>query len=251
MLFNLLNLINLKCLISDYTMFKSVNTSKLAKFLIEISILKVVYLVAVLLPPLLVMLKVGIVINDALRQENSGEKLLLHGDIMKNAPRMNKTAIMPYLLVPKVKYPWRMDYRSLSQRFDKFDSKRNDSGKFTIFPHSRKTSEGGGANKIVILVLTAPKNFEKRKRMRSFTIGEEIPELLFLLGTVADEDLQNCLEEENRMFGDMLQISVKDSYQNLPYKTISGFDYVSQFRTDVAFILKTDDDLKLDTAALR
>ena len=87
--------------------------------------------------------------------------------------------------------------------------------------------------------------------MRSFTIGEEIPELLFLLGTVADEDLQNCLEEENRMFGDMLQISVKDSYQNLPYKTISGFDYVSQFRTDVAVILKTDDDLKIDTAALR
>ena len=53
------------------------------------------------------------------------------------------------------------------------------------------------------------------------------------------------------MFGDMLQISVKDSYQNLPYKTISGFDYVSQFMTDVAFILKTDDDLKFDTAALR
>ena len=70
---------------------------------VQISILRVVYLVAVLLPPLLVMLKVGIVINDALRQENSGEKLLLRGDIMRNAPRMNKTAIMPYLLVPKVK----------------------------------------------------------------------------------------------------------------------------------------------------
>ena len=61
----------MKYLISDCTMLKDVNTARLARFLIEISILRVVYLVAVLLPPLLVMLKVGIVINDALRQENS------------------------------------------------------------------------------------------------------------------------------------------------------------------------------------
>ena len=76
-------------------------------------------------------------------------------------------------------------------------------------------------------------------------------ELIFLLGKVSDENLENLLKIESSLFGDILQVSVKDAYNNLAYKTIGGFDYILDHRKDADFIIKTDDDLWWNFHTLR
>ena len=167
---------------------------------------------------------------------------------MNNAERLNKTAITPYILEPKLTQHWRKDWKSLHHKFGQFNAKR-DLSELGLNPTAKKDSVEFA--RIVILILSAPRNFENRLRMRSFTINDEIPELLFVLGKVEDDDLQKSLEEESRIFGDILQISFPDSYHNLPYKTIAGFDFITSFRTNVSFIMKMDDDLHVNSGALR
>lgn len=75
--------------------------------------------------------------------------------------------------------------------------------------------------------------------------------VIFLLGKVEDERVQQLIQEESKMFGDILQISVKDSYGNLPFKTIAGLEYVMENRKNTDVIIKIDDDLIINEGALR
>ena len=104
------------------------------------------------------------------------------------------------------------------------------------------------ANKTVILVSTLAKNFERRKRIRYFfTIEEKIPELIFVLGKNDNSQLQECLEKENRMFGDLLQLPTNGTYKYLIHTSGGGLDYVTQFRTDVDIVMKIEDDFYEDS----
>ena len=106
---------------------------------------------------------------------------------------------------------------------------------------------------IAVLVLSAPKNFPQRLAMRYFfKIPNAKTELIFLLGNVGDDDeMQQFLQEEHAIYGDILQMSVRDSYKNLTYKTVGGFDYIWYQRKDINLIIKLDDDLRWDEYSLR
>jgi len=110
-----------------------------------------------------------------------------------------------------------------------------------------------------MVVLSAPKHFEERetvrkefsKLKRNFVkwnrhLRNKTIELTFLLGSVKNGILARHLEEEQETHGDIFQISVLDSYQNLAYKTMTSYLWHSQINAPVDWIVKFDDDVAVD-----
>ena len=49
-----------------------------------------------------------------------------------------------------------------------------------------------------------------------------------------------------QIYGDILQLSINDGYQNLSYKTLSAYAWIWQtFGTSLNWLIKLDDDLDL------
>ena len=119
---------------------------------------------------------------------------------------------------------------------------------------------------MVVLVLSAPRNTDKRQLMRARTRGEAGTRTVFLLG--ATEAAQQArLEAEHREHGDIVQVSgfkaviellhhhitpaqatVPDSYDTLSYKSLFGFLWVNLHCPRALYVTKTDDDVTLDLA---
>jgi len=122
---------------------------------------------------------------------------------------------------------------------------------------------------IVLMVLSAPKNIQKREKLREqfrkaiyyqiqyhksrvivvtklfyFFPKSDSPhvKLVFLLGHPKNPSL----ESENLVHGDLVQANVKDHYMSLHYKTLSGFVWVNRFCGNTRYVVKIDDDVKLD-----
>ena len=51
---------------------------------------------------------------------------------------------------------------------------------------------------------------------------------VFLVGEVPDPELMAELREEHLSHGDLVQVSVRDHYTALSYKTLSGFVWVNR-----------------------
>jgi len=100
--------------------------------------------------------------------------------------------------------------------------------------------------KIVLMALTAPKNVEKRERLRRQFGEKEGVYMLFLLGKTSSSALQEKLQTENMVHGDMVQISVMDHYKALSYKTLTGFIWANRFCGSAKYIVKVDDDVSVD-----
>merc|ERR1712154_727535 len=69
--------------------------------------------------------------------------------------------------------------------------------------------------------------------------------MLFLLGSTLDTTIQESLQGENMLHGDLVQISVQDHYKALAYKTLTGFIWVNRFCGGAKFIVKVDDDVTM------
>ena len=93
---------------------------------------------------------------------------------------------------------------------------------FTLRPrHSCQDVE------LVVMALSAPKNSEKREMLRGALRSRPGVRLVFLLGQTSPA-LQTSLQAENLAHGDLVQISVRDHYTALSYKTLSGFVWVNR-----------------------
>jgi len=100
--------------------------------------------------------------------------------------------------------------------------------------------------KIVLMALTAPKNVEKRERLRRQFGEKQGVYILFLLGKTSNSTVQEDLQSENMLHGDMVQISVLDHYKALSYKTLTGFIWTNRFCGSAKYIVKVDDDVTVD-----
>jgi len=100
--------------------------------------------------------------------------------------------------------------------------------------------------KMVLMALTAPKNVEKRERLRRQFGEKNGVFILFLLGKTTDPTIQESLQTENMLHGDMVQISVRDHYKALSYKTLTGFIWTNRFCGSARYIVKVDDDVTMD-----
>ncbi|KAK3106928.1 hypothetical protein FSP39_003257 [Pinctada imbricata] len=72
----------------------------------------------------------------------------------------------------------------------------------------------------------------------------------FLLGYTSNKTNQAEVEKENEQFHDIIQEDFIDSYHNLTYKTMMAFKWAVTKCAHARFVMKTDDDMYINTKAL-
>ena len=109
----------------------------------------------------------------------------------------------------------------------------------------------GGVNlQLVIVITTAPGHERQRKAIR-LTWGGAVAQrrdvaLVFYLGRTT-EALQRTVDDEQATYGDIVQGNFVDSYDNLTLKSASMLEWLSTYCPKARMILKTDDDIFINT----
>lgn len=104
---------------------------------------------------------------------------------------------------------------------------------------------------IVILIHSAPGNFDKRSLIRdTWGVKDARSLLIFVIGAVNSTNIQEKLDAESKTFGDLLQGNFEDAYRNMTYKHVSGLKWFVYNCNNARFLLKTDDDVFVNTPLL-
>lgn len=111
-------------------------------------------------------------------------------------------------------------------------------------------------SKIIILITSAPQNYDRRKAIRetwcrpsSFNLASVPWQCVFLIGQSSVHISNVVIENEMNDFHDIIMGSYIDSYRNLTIKTMHGLDWVLR-NCQHEFVLKTDDDVYVNTKLL-
>ena len=92
---------------------------------------------------------------------------------------------------------------------------------------------------VSFFILSSPKNFEERKVMRNelqlflktknFNPSKslKLATQTFVIGNSGNKSIERRLKQEIDMYGDILWLIVKDTYRNLPLKSIGYFSWIS------------------------
>ncbi|XP_067679641.1 beta-1,3-galactosyltransferase 5-like [Haliotis asinina] len=117
------------------------------------------------------------------------------------------------------------------------------------------TCRGKGTIDLLYIVHSAPNNFDFRTNIRktfanqTFFPHHEI-RIVFLLGKPENEVTQLRILQEQTTYGDVVQGSFQDSYQNLTLKAVLGLKWVSEKCANVSFVVKIDDDTFVQTFSI-
>ncbi|XP_063219542.1 UDP-GlcNAc:betaGal beta-1,3-N-acetylglucosaminyltransferase 7-like [Bacillus rossius redtenbacheri] len=108
-------------------------------------------------------------------------------------------------------------------------------------------------SKLLILVSSAPGNFDKRQAIRlswgHFALRHDVI-IGFFLGAVTNSSVQGLVEKESTTYMDIIQNKNIDSYRNLTLKSLSMLQWVNQYCPGIGFILKSDDDVFINVRNL-
>ncbi|KAK3093133.1 hypothetical protein FSP39_011523 [Pinctada imbricata] len=99
----------------------------------------------------------------------------------------------------------------------------------------------------LIMVHTAPDHILRREKMRRTWLNRThySPEnvlVIFLLGTVKNQTLQQALVNESKKHGDIIQGDFIDSYRNLTNKGVMGYRWITENCRNAEIVIKIDDD---------
>ena len=109
-------------------------------------------------------------------------------------------------------------------------------------------------NLLLLMIFSQPMNVEGRQRIRA-TWGKTFHgsrsnfiSRVFLLGISGEKD--EGARQEAKKYGDILLGEFRDTYVNLTLKTIMGYSWFNSNCHNVDFLMKTDDDMYINTVAL-
>ncbi|XP_001365994.2 beta-1,3-galactosyltransferase 2-like [Monodelphis domestica] len=127
-----------------------------------------------------------------------------------------------------------------------------------LINHPDKCKGPRGAPFLLMLVMTQPHEVGVRQVIRQ-TWGNEtlIPGVvicrLFVLGLprpIFAQEIQVLLEEEDREYGDLLQVGFLDTYRNLTLKVLMGLEWMAHYCPTARYVLKVDNDVFLNPSFL-
>lgn len=109
--------------------------------------------------------------------------------------------------------------------------------------------------KIVIVVISAPKNFDERKAIRD-TYGKKLTthvknvKLYFGIGTVSNETIMRKIKSEDDTYRDIIQWNISECYENLIIKSIAVLKWTIGHCAHAQYLIKTDDDVYMNVEKL-
>ncbi|VEN57901.1 unnamed protein product [Callosobruchus maculatus] len=107
--------------------------------------------------------------------------------------------------------------------------------------------------KLLIAITSAPSHEAARMAVREtwghFTIRKDVA-IAFILGVTSNQTLNNNIEKEQEIYGDIIRGKFIDTYDNLTLKTISVLEWVDNYCPKASFVLKTDDDMFINVSRL-
>jgi len=137
---------------------------------------------------------------------------------------------------------------------------------YVVNPHDFKylinTPDLCGKDEVFMLIYihTAPDHHKRRMVIRR-TWGKlsqyQIPiRMIFVMGVTklsknaTDSQSDKALLFESEQYGDIVQEEFLDTYHNLTYKGIAALKWISIYCSQATFVLKTDDDIFVNTFTL-
>ncbi|XP_037090518.1 beta-1,3-galactosyltransferase 5-like [Pollicipes pollicipes] len=109
--------------------------------------------------------------------------------------------------------------------------------------------ESGQRLRLVILITSAPGHERQRKAIRltwgTVALRRDVA-LVFFVGRTS-EQLQAVVDAEQTLFGDMVQGEFVDAYRNLTLKSVSMLEWLDTYCGSAHMVLKTDDDMFINT----
>ncbi|XP_077118125.1 beta-1,3-galactosyltransferase 2-like [Ranitomeya variabilis] len=105
---------------------------------------------------------------------------------------------------------------------------------------------------LVIMILGLCYDSESRHTIRETWGNESLYDVevvrIFLVGRshFFPERIQDLLEEESEIFGDIIQQDFMDTYYNLTLKTLMGMEWVTKFCPSASYVIKIDNDMFLN-----
>ena len=103
---------------------------------------------------------------------------------------------------------------------------------------------------MVVLISSPPLHFESRDAIRktwgkqTAVLGEKI-KVLFVMGLTRGDTvgIQQRIDEEDKLYNDIIQASFTESFQNLTLKVIMGLKWVTEHCAHAKYMYKGDDDM--------
>lgn len=105
----------------------------------------------------------------------------------------------------------------------------------------------------IAFIPISPENFQQRMIIRNSWSNPDYfsnIKAVFLTGLSRSNEINEKLQHEFELFGDIVQENFMDTYKNLTLKTLMGFKWVSKYCSNAKFILKVDDDVVVNTVFL-
>nr|SVE75802.1 EOG090X07IA [Daphnia hispanica] len=109
--------------------------------------------------------------------------------------------------------------------------------------------------KLLFVVKSALHHSEQRQAIRQ-TWGNQLNfsgveiRRVFLLGTGSDPEIQEKVDEEDKLYDDIVQADFHDDYRNNTLKTMSGFKWAVEHCPSARYAVFSDDDMYISTKNL-
>ena len=119
--------------------------------------------------------------------------------------------------------------------------------KYQYILNNETVCHNGNPVFLLIYVLSARENKAPRDIIRytwgsvKVCYGKHV-HVVFLTGQKND-GYESSLKNENDEYGDIIEGTFKDTYENLTYKSVMGLHWVNNFCNETRFVMKTDDDV--------
>ena len=132
----------------------------------------------------------------------------------------------------------------------------NDLNKYNyLFKPNENFCQTKNENELLLIAFVAisPQKFNHRNVIRTTWASNQTENnfrVVFMIGKSSYQEINDKIEKESQLYGDIVQNNFYDSYLNLTIKTLMGFRWISTYCSNAKYALKIDDDVLVNTKNL-